>query len=64
LEIRPRLHAFFSSRFVIAEAGQSLGASLVTTAKVSGATFFVAAVATLGPVALVATLVVAAAPSS
>jgi hypothetical protein len=61
-EIRPRLRAFFSSRFVIVDAGQSPGASLVTAAGVSGATFFDAAVAALGPVALVAALTVAAAP--
>jgi hypothetical protein len=54
LEINPRLRAFFSSRFVIVDAGQSPGASLVMAKAVSGAAFFGAAVAALGPVALMA----------
>jgi hypothetical protein len=51
-EIRPRLRAFFSSRFVIVDVGQSPGASLVTATEVSGVTFFDAAVVALGPVVL------------
>jgi hypothetical protein len=39
-EIKPRLRAFFSSRFVIVEAGHSLGASLGAAAGTSGAPFF------------------------
>jgi hypothetical protein len=61
-EIGPRLHDLFSSRFVIVDAGQSPGASQVTAEEVSGAIFFGAAVAALGPGALVATLATAAAP--
>jgi hypothetical protein len=62
LEIRPRLRAFFSLRFVIVDAGQSPGASLVIAAEVSGVTFFDAAVVALGPVVLAAALDAVAAP--
>jgi hypothetical protein len=61
-EIKLRLRAFFSSRFIIVDAGQSPGASLVIAAEVSGTVFFGAVVAVLGPVALVAALAAAAVP--
>jgi hypothetical protein len=61
-EIFSFIRAFFSSRFIIVDAGQSPAESLVTAAEVSGATFFDATVAALGPVALVAELAAAATP--
>jgi hypothetical protein len=59
--IRPRLCAFFLSRFDIVKVGQSPGPSLVVAAEASGATFFIAKVI-LELVVLVATLATIAKP--
>jgi hypothetical protein len=59
-EIKPRLHAFFSSRFVSVEAGQSPGASLGVAAETSGATLFIVSLVALITALLEAMLAVAA----
>jgi hypothetical protein len=61
-EINPRLHAFFSSRFVIVDAVELPGASLTVAAVASGVVLFRAVVAALGPVAIVAVLAAAVTP--
>jgi hypothetical protein len=61
-EIKPRLQAFFSSRFVIVEAGQSSGASLGAAGETSDATLFVASAVALATTLLEATPTVAAEP--
>jgi hypothetical protein len=55
-DINPRLRAFFSSRFVMVDAGQSPGASLAMAAAVSGSALVGAAVTALEPVALAVAL--------